>query len=101
VACRKGIEANTNQYCPWINASSQGKEEAWKTLHRVLQQAPKNLSSSASVYSVASIATQHSVLSNAERDAEDNSKLQKLRRLKTMYFGKGKKKKGKDMPAEV
>ncbi|KAI5814111.1 C3HC zinc finger-like-domain-containing protein [Pyronema omphalodes] len=100
--CRLDLVEEHRDYCPWINASSQGKEEAWKTLHRVLQQAPKNLSSSASVYSVASIATQHSVLSNAERDAEDNSKLQKLRRLKTMYFGKGKKKeKGKDMSAEV
>lgn len=34
----------------------------------------------------------------AERDAEEDSKLKKLQRLKTLYFGKSKKKpKTKDM----
>ena len=84
----------TQQYCPWINAASQGKEAGWRSMLQVLQHAPKGsgTSGAASVYSLASVASQQSVgPTSAERDAEDDSKLKKLRRLKTLYFGKKKK----------
>jgi len=56
---------------------------------RVLQNSSKGISGAASIYSVASDHCHE--LTNEERDAEDNSKLQKLRRLKTLYFGKKKR----------
>ncbi|KAA8909646.1 C3HC zinc finger-like-domain-containing protein [Sphaerosporella brunnea] len=101
--CRLDLVGEHRDYCPWVNAVSQGKEPGWKTMHRVLQNSPRGMSSAASVYSVATVTTDHSdELTDAARDAEDNSKLQRLRRLKTLYFGKKKKdiKKDKDNQRE-
>ncbi|KAI5778411.1 C3HC zinc finger-like-domain-containing protein [Geopyxis carbonaria] len=99
--CRLDVVGEHRDYCPWVNASSQGKEAGWSKLLRVLQRPSKGMSGAASVYTVASIApTEKSVdLSNVERDANDESKLQKLKRLKSLYFGK-KKKETKDKPKE-
>jgi len=69
---------------------------------RVLQKTPRGMSGAASVYSVASVVSNHfHELTNEERDAEDNSKLEKLRRLKSMYFGRKKSVKKADKEKET
>lgn len=86
------------QYCPWINCNSQGKEPGWLALHHIMQQNPKPASSALSTYSTtASSPPRETPATPAERDAEEDSKLAKLRRLKTLYFGKSKKPKTKDL----
>lgn len=92
---RLDVIGEHREYCPWINAASQGKEEGWKMLLQVLQQNPKPASSALSTYSTVSSVPQEREersATPAERDAEDDSKLKKLQRLKSLYFGKGKKK---------
>ena len=92
------------KYCPWINAASQGKEPGWRMMLRVLQHSGKSTSGAASVYSTTSAAAsseRSEALTLAERDAEDDSKLKKLRRLKSMYFGKGKKEKERERAKSV
>lgn len=63
-----------------------------------MQQNPKPASSALSTYSTtASSPPRETPATPAERDAEEDSKLAKLRRLKTLYFGKSKKPKTKDL----
>ncbi|KAL7275643.1 hypothetical protein RUND412_001403 [Rhizina undulata] len=101
--CRLDVVGEHRDYCPWINAFSQGKEPGWQTLFNVMKQSPNGglMSSAASVYSIQESPPRE--MTPAERDADDDSKLTKLKRLKSLYFGKKKKEKtpGKEKDGEA
>lgn len=86
----------SEQYCPWINATSQGNEPGYQTLLRVLSQPPK--SNALETYNVQISPTRDHERepTPAERDAEDETRLKKLKRLGALYLGKSKKGKEKE-----
>ena len=117
---RLDVVAEHRDYCPWINADSQGRghtseaEPGWKILLRVVQNASKLMSdvlaptiarpASASgtgdgdVNEVASMIS--SVETRAERDEKDRERFAKLKRLKKAFTVKGSKRLGKGKEKE-
>lgn len=91
--CRLDLVGEHRDYCPWVNADSQGKEPGWRTLLRVLRHSPKSPGAASTYSNTSTIMEKSTIMTNTEQDAEDDNKLKKLRRLKTLYFGKGSKKK--------
>ncbi|PWW76418.1 zf-C3HC-domain-containing protein [Tuber magnatum] len=93
--CRLDVIGEHRDYCPWINATNQGTEPGWQIMLRILQQPNKGPA-------LGSYNTQSSPprdperpVTPAERDAEDESKLKRLRKLGAMYLGTTRKTKGK------
>lgn len=87
--CRLDVIGEHREYCPWINIASQGKEPGWRALARVLKPASARARAATDMSSIHSAADTERT--PAERDADEAGKLRKLKRLKTLYFGKSQR----------
>jgi hypothetical protein len=92
------VRGEHRDYCPWVNSTTQGGEEGWVTLLRVARREggmKKTGGSDAALagsVSDAGSAVEGSPTPGAVDGKEKAANLEsRLKRLKTVYFGKGKK----------
>lgn len=84
VVSRLDVRGEHRDYCPWVSAQSQGGEEGWKTLEGVLKRGMRTAQDPSSTPG-----TPRATTPAGAKEEKENFE-SRLRRLKTVYFGKGK-----------
>ncbi|RPA72269.1 zf-C3HC-domain-containing protein [Ascobolus immersus RN42] len=90
------VKGEHRDYCPWANSTTQGGEEGWITLLRVARREGSSKKTSPDVILAGTASDAGSVTQGSPGPASDGKEKtanleSRLKRLKTVYFGKGKK----------